>query len=77
MIRQFDKLVNYTYIKSDTEAKYKSREKGFLARSLYCTVHVASVLDLLLIIGCIVTSAGNLFKFCCRASTEYQVDVSD
>ena len=21
--------------------------------------------------------AGNLFKFCCRASTEYQVDVSD
>ena len=23
------------------------------------------------------TSAGNLFKFCCRASTEYQVAVSD
>ena len=25
----------------------------------------------------LVTSAGNLFKFCCRASTEYQVAVSD
>ena len=64
MIRQFDKLVNYTYIKSDTEAKYKSREKGFLARSLYCTVHVASVLDLLLIIGCIVTSSLKLVWGC-------------
>ena len=61
MIRQFDKLVNYTYIKSDTEAKYKSREKGFLARSLYCTV--ASVLDQLLV-GCIVTSSLELVWDC-------------
>ena len=26
---------------------------------------------------CVKISAGNLFKFCCRASTEYQVAVSD
>ena len=52
------------------------REHYLSKNALKTAILVATILDHLTSERAS-TGAGNLFKFCCRASTEYQVAVSD
>ena len=47
-------------------------EKHVQQNSFMCAAHICEIVS-----AGVFTSAGNLFKFCCQASTEYQVVVVD